>query len=64
MNTITHQPISVGALLTTMCAATTGGLFTAARARTQSSIRINDQWRIGFVWRDGETWDIEIVEYH
>ena len=30
----------------------------------QSSIRINDQWRICFVWRDGETWDAEIVDYH
>ena len=30
----------------------------------QSSIRINDQWRICFVWRDGEIWDVEIVDYH
>ena len=30
----------------------------------QSSIRINDQWRICFVWRNGETWDVEIVDYH
>jgi toxin HigB-1 len=30
----------------------------------ESSIRINDQWRICFVWRDGETWDVEIVDYH
>ena len=30
----------------------------------QSSIRINDQWRICFVWRDGEKWDVEIVDYH
>jgi hypothetical protein len=30
----------------------------------QNSIRINDQWRICFVWRDGETWDVEIVDYH
>jgi RelE-like toxin of type II toxin-antitoxin system HigB len=30
----------------------------------QSSIRINDQWRICFVWRDGGTWDVEIVDYH
>jgi len=28
----------------------------------QNSIRINDQWRICFVWRDGETWDVEIVD--
>jgi proteic killer suppression protein len=30
----------------------------------QSSIRINDQWRICFVWRNGETWNVEIVDYH
>jgi toxin HigB-1 len=30
----------------------------------QHSIRINDQWRLCFVWRDGEAWDVEIVDYH
>ena len=30
----------------------------------QHSIRINDQWRICFAWRDGEAWDVEIVDYH
>ena len=30
----------------------------------QHSIRINDQWRICFVWRDGEVWNAEIVDYH
>ena len=29
----------------------------------QHSIRINDQWRICFVWRDGAE-DVEIVDYH
>ena len=28
------------------------------------SIRINDQWRICFTWRDGGAEDIEIVDYH
>lgn len=32
--------------------------------RGQHSIRINDAWRICFVWRDGDVWDVEIVEYH
>jgi toxin HigB-1 len=32
--------------------------------RGQVSIRINDQWRICFAWRDGEAWDVEIVDYH
>lgn len=30
----------------------------------QYSIRINDQWRICFVWRDGEAHDVEMVDYH
>jgi proteic killer suppression protein len=30
----------------------------------QHSIRINDQWRICFVWRDGAAEDVEIVDYH
>jgi proteic killer suppression protein len=28
------------------------------------SIRINDQWRLCFVWREGHAWDVEIVDYH
>lgn len=30
----------------------------------QHSIRINDQWRICFVWKDGDAHEIEIVDYH
>jgi proteic killer suppression protein len=30
----------------------------------QYSIRVNDQWRICFVWQDGEALDVEIVDYH
>lgn len=30
----------------------------------QYSIRVNDQWRICFVWRDGTAHDVEIVDYH
>jgi proteic killer suppression protein len=30
----------------------------------QHSIRINDQYRICFVWRDGNAFDVEIVDYH
>lgn len=32
--------------------------------RGQHSIRINDQWRICFVWRDGEALRAEITDYH
>jgi proteic killer suppression protein len=28
------------------------------------SIRINDQWRICFVWMDGDALNVEIVDYH
>ena len=30
----------------------------------QHSIRINDQWRLCFRWRDGDAHDVEIVDYH
>ncbi|MGA9989904.1 MAG: type II toxin-antitoxin system RelE/ParE family toxin, partial [Terriglobales bacterium] len=30
----------------------------------QHSIRINDQWRLGFVWREGNAYEVEIVDYH
>jgi toxin HigB-1 len=30
----------------------------------QHSIRINDQWRLCFVWRDGDAHEVEIVDYH
>ena len=32
--------------------------------RAQHSIRINDQWRICFTWKDGDAHDVEIVDYH
>lgn len=32
--------------------------------RGQHSIRINDQYRICFVWAAGEASDVEIVDYH
>ena len=30
----------------------------------QHSIRINEQWRISFVWREGHAYNVEIVDYH
>jgi proteic killer suppression protein len=30
----------------------------------QHSIRVNDQWRICFVWREGLAYEVEIVDYH
>jgi proteic killer suppression protein len=30
----------------------------------QHCIRINDQFRICFVWRDGDAHEVEIVDYH
>ncbi|MBU0752938.1 MAG: type II toxin-antitoxin system RelE/ParE family toxin [Gammaproteobacteria bacterium] len=32
--------------------------------RGQWSIRINDQFRVCFEWRDGHAWRVEIVDYH
>ena len=36
-----------------------------ARDRSgQHSIRINDQWRLCFIWRDGAAHRVEITDYH
>jgi proteic killer suppression protein len=32
--------------------------------RGQHSIRINDQWRICFVWRHGDAHEVAITDYH
>ena len=32
--------------------------------RDQHSIRINDQWRICFKWKEGAAYDVEIIDYH
>lgn len=35
------------------------------RDRTgQWSIRINDQWRVCFLWHGGDAYEVEIVDYH
>jgi proteic killer suppression protein len=30
----------------------------------QYSIRINDQFRICFIWKGNDAYDVEIVDYH
>jgi proteic killer suppression protein len=30
----------------------------------QHSIRINDQFRVCFVWREGDAYEVEITDYH
>lgn len=30
----------------------------------QHSVRINDQFRVCFVWKDGDAFDVEITDYH
>ena len=30
----------------------------------QYSIRINRQWRVCFKWKEGDAFDVEIVDYH
>jgi proteic killer suppression protein len=36
----------------------------AGDRKGQHSIRVNDQWRLCFVWRDGGAEQVEIVDYH
>lgn len=30
----------------------------------QHSIRINDQWRLCFIWKNNQAFEVEIVDYH
>jgi proteic killer suppression protein len=30
----------------------------------QHAIRVNDQFRVCFVWKDGDAYDVEIADYH
>ncbi len=34
------------------------------RRTGQHSMRVNDQWRVCFRWRDGEAYDVEVCDYH
>lgn len=34
------------------------------KRKGQHSIRINDQWRVCFVWKDNNSYEVEIVDYH
>jgi proteic killer suppression protein len=47
-------------------AAVPGNRFEALGAdrKAKYSIRVNDRWRICFVWREGAAEDVEIVDYH
>jgi proteic killer suppression protein len=47
-------------------AAPPGNRLEALRGRRtgQHSIRVNDQWRLCFVWKDGGAERVEIVDYH
>jgi proteic killer suppression protein len=36
----------------------------AGDRKGQHNIRINDQWRVCFVWNGGAARDVEIVDYH
>ncbi len=34
------------------------------KRKGQYSIRINSQWRVCFLWSDGDAYEVEIVDYH
>jgi proteic killer suppression protein len=36
----------------------------SGKRRGQHSVRINDQWRVCFVWDGGDAFNVEIVDYH
>ena len=34
------------------------------KRKGQHSIRINDQWRVCFLWKENNSYEVEIVDYH
>lgn len=34
------------------------------KRKGQHRVRIDDQWRICFVWKDGDAYEVEICDYH
>ncbi|HME45281.1 MAG TPA: type II toxin-antitoxin system RelE/ParE family toxin [Syntrophorhabdales bacterium] len=34
------------------------------RREGQYSVRINDQWRVCFKWKDGDAQEVEMTDYH
>jgi proteic killer suppression protein len=36
----------------------------AGKRKGQWSIRVNDQWRICFLWNASDAFEVEIVDYH
>ncbi len=57
--------LNAATILETLCVPPGNRLEALTRGRQgQHSIRVNDQWRVCFVWRDGHAFDVEIVDYH
>jgi proteic killer suppression protein len=36
----------------------------SGKLKNYYSIRINDQWRIIFIWKDGNALEVQIIDYH
>ena len=34
------------------------------KRKGQRSVRVNDQWRVCFKWREGDAYDVEIIDYY
>ena len=55
-----------GAECLTDLAATPGNRLEALKGDRKGfhSIRVNDQWRIVFQWRERDAWEVELTDYH
>ena len=36
----------------------------SGKLKNYHSIRINNQWRIMFIWKNGNAFEVEIIDYH
>jgi len=62
---IKHKIINAASILETLRVPPSNHLEALHHDREgQHSIRINKQWRICFIWKDSDAYDVEIVDYH
>ncbi len=59
------EQLNAATVLETLCVPPGNRLEALSQDRQgQHSIRVNDQWRVCFIWRNDNAFDVEIVDYH
>jgi toxin HigB-1 len=59
------EQLHAATMLDTLCVPPGNRLEALTHERQgQHGIQVNDQWRVCFVWRDGDAYNVEFVDYH